>query len=70
MAIPSVRNLIREGKTHQLPSVLQTGREQGMQTLDDEIARLITEGVISFEDGLAQAQNKDKINALAKEDAR
>ncbi|MDP3428637.1 MAG: PilT/PilU family type 4a pilus ATPase, partial [Humidesulfovibrio sp.] len=69
MAIPSVRNLIREGKTHQLPSVLQTGREQGMQTLDDEIARLITAGIISPEDGLAQAQNKDKISGLKKEDA-
>ncbi|MHC1700214.1 MAG: type IV pilus twitching motility protein PilT [Humidesulfovibrio sp.] len=70
MAIPSVRNLIREGKTHQLPSVLQTGREQGMQTLDDEIARLITAGIISPEDGLAQAVNKDKISGLTKEDAR
>ncbi len=70
MAIPSVRNLIREGKTHQLPSVLQTGREQGMQTLDDEIERLIKAGIISPEDGLAQAQNKDKISGLTKEDAR
>ena len=69
MAIPSVRNLIREGKTHQLSSVLQTGREQGMQTLDDEIARLIAAGIISLEDGLAQAQNKEKISGLAKEDA-
>jgi twitching motility protein PilT len=63
MGIPSVKNLIREGKTHQLPSVLQTGREQGMQTLDDEICRLITERVISPEDGLVQAQNKDKVQA-------
>jgi twitching motility protein PilT len=70
MAIPSVRNLIREGKTHQLPSVLQTGREQGMQTLDDEIERLIKAGIISPEDGLAQAQNKEKISGLTKEDAR
>ena len=70
MAIPSVRNLIREGKTHQLPSVLQTGREQGMQTLDDEIERLIKAGIISPEDGLVQAQNKDKISGLTKQHAR
>ena len=70
MAIPSVRNLIREGKTHQLASVLQTGRDQGMQTLDDEIERLITAGIISPEDGLAHAQNKDKISGLLKEDPR
>ncbi len=70
MAIPSVRNLIREGKTHQLASVLQTGRDQGMQTLDDEIERLITAGIISPEDGLAHAQNKDKISGLLKENPR
>jgi twitching motility protein PilT len=70
MGIPSVRNMIREGKTHQLASVLQTGRDQGMQTLDDEIERLIKAGIISHEDGLAQAQNKEKIAALAKEDPR
>ncbi len=63
MGIPSVRNLIREGKTHQLPSVLQTGREMGMQTLDDEICRFIENRMINHEDGLAQAQNKDKVQA-------
>jgi len=63
MAIPSVRNLIREAKTHQLPSVLQTGREAGMQTLDDEICRLVETGVISPEDALTQAQNKEKVQA-------
>ena len=70
MAIPSVRNLIREGKTHQLASVLQTGREHGMQTLDDEIVRLVTAGIISPEDGLSQAQNKEKISALIQENGR
>ena len=70
MAIPSVRNLIREGKTHQLPSVLQTGREHGMQTLDDEIVRLIQAGIIDPEDGLTQAQNKEKIGALMPEAAK
>jgi len=63
MGIPSVRNLIREAKTHQLPSVLQTGREAGMQTLDDEICRLVEGGIISPEDALTQAQNKDKVQA-------
>ncbi|MHC1752972.1 type IV pilus twitching motility protein PilT [Humidesulfovibrio sp.] len=63
MGIPSVRNLIREGKTHQLPSVLQTGREAGMQTLDDEICRLVEARVINPEDAITQAQNKDKVQA-------
>jgi len=64
MGIPSVRNLIREGKTHQIPSVLQTGREAGMQTLDDEICRLVETRVISPGDGLTQAQNKEKVQAV------
>jgi len=63
MGIPSVRNLIREGKTHQLPSVLQTGREFGMQTLDDEICRLLESGIIAPDDALVQAQNKEKVQA-------
>jgi len=63
MGIPSVRNLIREGKTHQLPSVLQTGREAGMQTLDDEICRLLEARIISPEDAITQAQNKEKVQA-------
>jgi len=63
MGIPSVRNLIREAKTHQLPSVLQTGREAGMQTLDDEICRLLEARIISPEDAIVQAQNKEKVQA-------
>lgn len=63
IGVPSVRNLIRESKTHQLPSVLQTGREAGMQTLDDEICRLVREGAISPQDALVQAQDKTKVQA-------
>ena len=37
IASPAVRNLIREGKTHQIPSMIQTGKKYGMQTLDDAI---------------------------------
>ncbi len=70
MGIPSVRNLIREGKNHQLPSVLQTGREHGMQTLDDEIYKLIQQGIISPAEGLAHAINKEKIAPLAQENGK
>ncbi|MHB1469439.1 MAG: type IV pilus twitching motility protein PilT [Solirubrobacteraceae bacterium] len=44
---PAVRNLIREGKTHQIYSVLQTGSALGMQTMDAALATLVREGVIS-----------------------
>jgi twitching motility protein PilT len=42
-----VRNLIREGKTHQIYSVLQTGSSVGMQTMDTSLAQLIRAGKIS-----------------------
>ena len=44
---PAVRNLIREGKTHQIPSVMQTGSSVGMQTMDAALAGLVRAGKIS-----------------------
>jgi twitching motility protein PilT len=44
---PAVRNLIREGKTHQIYSVLQTSSASGMQTMDSSLASLVREGAIS-----------------------
>jgi twitching motility protein PilT len=44
---PAVRNLIREGKTHQIPSAMQTGSSFGMQTMDAALAGLIRAGKIS-----------------------
>jgi twitching motility protein PilT len=44
---PAVRNLIREGKTHQIYSVLQTGSATGMQTMDSALATLVREGKIT-----------------------
>lgn len=44
---PAVRNLIREGKTHQIYSVLQTGGQHGMQTMDAALADFVRAGVIS-----------------------
>ena len=44
---PAVRNLIREGKTHQIYSVLQTSSAAGMQTMDASLAALVREGTIS-----------------------
>jgi len=42
-----VRNLIREGKTHQIYSALQTGAQFGMQTMDTSLAELVRDGKIS-----------------------
>lgn len=59
--IPSVRNMIRENKTFQLPSVLQTNRNAGMQTMDDDIERLLTQRAITPEAALVHAQDKSRI---------
>lgn len=59
--IPSVRNMIRESKTFQLPSVLQTNRNVGMQTMDDDIERLLMQRIIAPEAGLVHAQDKGRL---------
>ncbi len=56
-ANPAVRNLIREGKTHQILSIMQTNKRLGMQTMDDSILDLVRAGQISREDGLIAAQD-------------
>ena len=48
--VPAVANLIREGKTHQISSMMQTGRAHGMATFDTSIHDLIQKGLISKEE--------------------
>lgn len=50
---PAVANLIREGKTHQIATVMQTGRNHGMMTFEGSIQDLIQKGLISKEDGMS-----------------
>ena len=45
---PGVRNLIREGKTHQIYSLIQTGGQHGMQTMDSSLATLVRENKITM----------------------
>ena len=49
VATPAVRSLIREGKTHQLPTVIQTNAKLGMQTMDKAIMDLVQKGLISYD---------------------
>jgi len=51
----AVKSLIREGKTHQLASVLQTSQKAGMQTLDMHLMKLVQKGVITFDEGYSRA---------------
>lgn len=60
IATPAVRNLIREGKTFQIPSMLQTGKKYGMQPLDDAIMGLLNKKMIGPDDAYAKADDKGK----------
>jgi twitching motility protein PilT len=57
---PAVRNLIREGKTYQIASAMQTGRKYGMQTLDDAILELLNKGWIAPQSAYTNAIDKSK----------
>ena len=64
IATPAVRNLIRESKTHQLSSSMQTGKKYGMQLLDDAIMELLKKGWISPDEAYAKANDKAKFRPL------
>jgi twitching motility protein PilT len=66
IATPAARNLIREGKTHQIPSVIQTGKKYGMQLLDDAIMELFQKGWINADDAYLKANDKTRFRAFIK----
>ncbi len=59
IGIPAVRNLIRENKVAQIYSALQTGQSHGMQTLDQCLKNLLAQGLVTREEALRKASNKD-----------
>ena len=66
IANPAVRNLIREGKTHQIPSMIQTGKKYGMVLLDDSIMDLFKKGIISADEAYAKSNEKGRFRAMLK----
>ena len=64
IANSAVRNLIRESKTHQIPSMIQTGKRYGMQLLDDAIMDLYNKGMISADDAYLKANDKSIFRPL------
>jgi len=64
IATPAVRNIIREGKTHQLEAVIQTGSEYGMQSMDKTLAGLVHAGTITYEDARNVAVDIDELDRL------
>ena len=66
IATPAVRNLIREAKTFQIPSSIQTGKRYGMQLLDDAIMDLLNKGMIHPDEAYAKANDKGKFRPYLK----
>ena len=64
VATPAARNLIREGKSHQLLSVIQTGAKSGMQSMDAALRDLCRSGIISDEEAMAHAMDLENFLRL------
>jgi twitching motility protein PilT len=62
---PGVRNLIREGKNHQIYSAMQTGGKFGMQTMDAALVELVRRGKISREEAERRSSNPEELKRLA-----
>jgi twitching motility protein PilT len=60
----AVRNLIREGKIHQIPSVIQTGSAHGMQSMDSALATLVRAGTITQELAESRSSSPDELRRL------
>lgn len=64
VATPAVRNIIREGKTHQLDAVIQTGAEYGMQSMDKTLVNMIHAGNISYDEARNFAVDIEELDRL------
>lgn len=66
VANSAIRALIRDGKTHQLDTAIQTGADQGMQTMDRTLAKLVQTGVITYDSAREYAVDINELNRLVR----
>ncbi len=64
IATPAIRNLIREAKSHQITSIIQTSASFGMQTMDQHLRDMYTRGVITYDDAMARAMNQEELKNM------
>jgi twitching motility protein PilT len=64
-ATPAIRNLIREGKNHQIPSFMQSGANDGMLTFDQHLSERVRQQIITFEQGLDLCHSPEEFKRLA-----
>lgn len=63
---PAIANIIREGKTYQLPSLMMTRHDEGMVSMDQSLAALVNEGEVEFDVALARAADRDTFRQLVR----
>jgi twitching motility protein PilT len=64
LASPAIRNLIRESKTYQMMNTIQTGVKSGMQTLNQSLAELCHNGVITSEEAIARSIDPEELQEM------
>lgn len=64
MASPAIRNLIREGKSHQIPSMIQISNNLGMQTMDQCLRDLYARGQITYDDAITRAMQPEELKKM------
>ena len=66
VANSAVRSIIREGKTHQLDTTIQTGANEGMQTMDRTLAKLVQQGTVTYDNARECAVDMHEFERLVK----
>ncbi len=64
MASPAIRNLIREGKSHQINSMIQISTNMGMQTMDQCLRDLYAKGAITYDDAISRAMQPEELKKM------
>ena len=60
----AIRNLVRDGRTDQIPTYLQTGKQHGMQTMDQALQDLVKSGTVTTEEALMRSSKPDELRRL------
>lgn len=64
IANPAIRNLIREGRTHQIPNAIQTSVSEGMVSLDQALADVVSRGIVTADDAIAWSTNPKNLQLI------
>jgi len=61
---PAIRNIVREGKSHQIPNAIMSGAQYGMQSLDMALRNLYQQGLITYEDAVSKCTSPEEFHRL------